>query len=135
MTARANVLRLRAAAELEMPAAANHVRPHMRSWVVFLIAVVLAFFGLIFSRISLDRSAFVLEELERDIAEQETYQRDLRLEVARLYAPERLSALADGMGLVYPAERISLEVPALGEVELSPEYRWAQLRSQPIAHR
>ncbi len=107
----------------------------MRSWIVFLIAVVLAFFGLILSRISLDRSAFVLEELERDIAAQETHQRDLRLEVARLYAPERVSALANEMGLVYPAERISLEVPALEGLELTPQYRWAQLRSQPIAHR
>ena len=135
MTAHADVLRLRAAADLEEPVAAVRGRPQMRSWVVFLVAVVLAFFGLILSRVSLDRSAFVLEELERGIAAQETHQRDLRLEVARLQAPERLSALADGMGFVYPAERIRLEVPAPEGVESNPEYRWAQLRSQPIAHR
>jgi cell division protein FtsL len=135
VTVRTEVLRRDAAAELRLPAVAVENRPRVRSWIVFLLAVVVAFFGLIFSRISLDRSAFVLEELERDIAEQEAHLGDLRLEIARLQSPERISALAEEMGLVYPAQRISLQKPALEEPELSFEYRWAQLRSQPIAQR
>jgi cell division protein FtsL len=135
VTARTEVLRRRAATELHLPAVAAESRPRVRSWIIFLLAVVVAFFGLIYSRISLDRSAFVLEELERGIAEQEAHLGDLRLEIARLQAPERISALAEEMGLVYPAQRISLKKPALDEPELSFEYRWAQLRSQPVAQR
>jgi cell division protein FtsL len=135
VTARTEVLRRRAATELHLPAVAVESRPRVRSWIIFLLAVVVAFFGLIYSRISLDRSAFVLEELEREIAEQEAHLGDLRLEIARLQAPDRVSALAEEMGLVYPAQRISLEKPALDEPDLSFEYRWAQLRSQPVAQR
>lgn len=134
MTAYTEALARRAAADLT-PQAQPSRSPRMRSWVVFALAVVVAFFGLIYSRISLDRSAFVLEELERDIAEQEARLGDLRLEVARLRSPDRISGLVEDMGLVYPAERISLrlpEPPASGS-EFS-DYQWAQLRSSPAAH-
>lgn len=133
MTARTETLRRRAAAELSAPVAAPERRPRLRSWVVFAVAVILAFFGLIFSRISLDRSAFVLENLERQITEQEARVGDLRVEVARLRSPERISSLAEEMGLVYPAERISVRVPAPISDEQGAEYRRAQLRSWPIA--
>jgi cell division protein FtsL len=101
----------------------------MRHWSIFTIAVLLAFFGMIYSRISLDRSAFVLDELENQIAEEEARHWDLRLEVARLQAPDRITGLAADMGLVYPAERFDLEVPGVDVEGLDPEYRWAQLRS------
>ena len=133
MTARTETLRRRAAAELSAPVAAPERRPRLRFWVVFAVAVILAFFGLIFSRISLDRSAFVLENLERQITEQEARVGDLRVEVARLRSPERISSLAEEMGLVYPAERISVRVPAPISDEQGAEYRRAQLRSWPIA--
>ena len=133
MTARTETLRRRAAAELSTPFAVVERHPRVRSWVVFAVAVIIAFFGLIFSRISLDRSAFVLEDLEGQITEQEARLGDLRVEVARLRSPKRISTLAEEMGLVYPAERISLQMPAPQADEQSPEYQWAQLRSW-VAH-
>jgi hypothetical protein len=45
--------------------------PRLAPWVFFTTVALLAFFGLIFSRIALDRSAFVLEELEDQIALEE----------------------------------------------------------------
>jgi cell division protein FtsL len=101
---------------------------------VFALAVIMAFFGLIFSRISLDRSAFVLEDLEQQISEQEARLGDLRVEVARLQSPDRISSIAQDMGLVYPAERISIRVPAGSNDLPNLEYQWAQLRSLPTAH-
>jgi cell division protein FtsL len=134
MTARTETLRRRAAEDLTpLPIVVVH-RPRVRSWIVFALAVVIAFFGLIFSRTSLDRSAFVLEDLEQQITEQEARLGDLRVEVARLRAPERISQIAADMGLVYPAERISIQAPSSGRFEQSPEYQWAQLRSAPAAH-
>ncbi len=133
MTARTETLRRLAAAELSVPIAAPERRPRLRSWIIFAVAVIVAFFGLIFSRISLDRSAFVLENLERQITEQEARVGDLRVEVARLRSPRRIASLAEDMGLVYPAERISVRVPAPTPGEQSPEYQRAQLRSWPVA--
>ena len=132
MTARTEALLNRSAAELAPVAEATR-HPRMRSWLVFALAVIVAFFGLIYSRISLDRSAFVLEELEREIAEQEAVLGDLRLEVARLRAPERIASIAEEMGLVYPAERISLRLPDGPQRVEIPEYQWARLRSVPAA--
>jgi len=86
-------------------------RPRMRAWVLFSVAVVVAFFGLIFSRISLDRSAFVLEDLEQQISQEESRQGALRVEVARLQSPDRISRLAEDMGLVYPSSLVSLRAP------------------------
>lgn len=133
MTARTEALRRRAAAELATPAAPARSQPPVRSWIIFAIAVIIAFFGLIFSRISLDRSAFVLENLERQIAEQEARVGELRVEVARLQSPDRISSLAEEMGLVYPAERVSLRVPEIPFDVQDSEYLWAQLRSSPTA--
>lgn len=103
--------------------------PRLRHWTIFTIAVLVAFFGMIYSRISLDRSAFVLDELRDKIAEEEARHWDLRLEVARLQAPDRITAKAGEMGLVYPTERSDLAVPGVDAGGLDPEYRWAQLRA------
>ena len=134
MTARTDALRRRAAEDLAPFSAVPDHRPRVRSWVVFAMAVILAFFGLIFSRISLDRSAFVLEDLENEIVEEAARLGELRVEVARLQSPDRISTLADEMGLVYPAERIFIEVPAEGPGVVDAEYLWAQLRSSPVAY-
>ena len=134
MTARTDTLRRRAASELEPGPRPGERKPRMRSWMVVSLAVVVAFFGLIFSRISLDRSAFVLEGLERQIVAEQTRHSELRVDVARLRAPDRISKIVEGMGLVYPAELIALEVPRANGEELSIEYRWARLRSLQTAH-
>ena len=134
MTAGTEARLHRAALDLAPAPVTQIHRPRVRSWIVFALAVIVAFFGLIFSRTSLDRSAFVLESLERQIATEQARVGELRVEVARLQAPERIAMLAEEMGLVFPSSLIALEAPALERADLSPEYFWAQVRSAPTAH-
>lgn len=101
----------------------------LRPWLVFAGFVVIAFFGLIFSRVSLDRSGFELDDLDQEIAIEEARHWDLRVEVARLQDPGRITAIAAEAGLVYPQERIEIEVPGIEGEGLDPEYRWAQLKA------
>ena len=101
----------------------------LRPWIVFAIVVVVAFFGLIFSRVSLDRSGFELDDLEAQIAIEEARHWDLRVAVARLQDPDRITQIAAANGLVYPAERIAIEVPGIESEGLDDDYRWAQLKA------
>jgi len=104
-------------------------RPGIRPLVIFVLAVILAFFAVIYSRISLDRSAFELQKLEDAITTEEARHWDLRVEVARLQDPDRITRIASGMGLVYPSERVTLEV---GDIEVEAgdgDYRWSELRA------
>ena len=101
----------------------------LRPWFVFAFVVILAFFGLIFSRVSLDRSGFELDELEAQIAIEEARHWDLRVEVARLQDPDRITSIALNNGLVYPEERIAIEVPGIYGEGLNEDYRWAQLKA------
>ena len=96
---------------------------------VFTVVVIIAFFGLIYSRISLDHSAFILDELNAEIAEQESLHWDLRLEAARLQTPQRIAEGAAELGLVYPQERSLL--PVLGARAEGPltEDLWSELRA------
>jgi cell division protein FtsL len=112
-------------AELARP---QRSRAQLRPWVLFAVVVVLAFFALILSRVWLDRSGFDLDELEQEIAVEEARLRDLRVEVARLQDPDRITAVAIANGLVYPQERIEIEVPGIEGEQLDPEFRWAQLK-------
>jgi len=98
-------------------------------WFIFAAVVVVAFFGLIFSRVSLDRSGFELDELSDQIAIEEARHWDLRVEVARLQDPTRINAIALENGFIYPAERTVLQVPGIDAETLDPEYRWAQLKA------
>ncbi len=88
-------------------------RPVARPLVVFTVAVILVFFGVIYSRISLDRIAFELHGIEQTIAEEERLHWDLRLELARLQDPNRIAEAAAELGLVYPEERITIEAPGV----------------------
>jgi len=96
---------------------------------VFVIAVIVAFFAMTYSRISLDRTAFELQRLEADIAAEEALHFDLRVEIARLQNPERITQMAQEMGMVYPGERVPLEVTGIAGAEGDAEYRWADLRA------
>jgi hypothetical protein len=91
--------------------------------------VIVAFFGLIYSRISLDRSAFEIQELEGQIVVQEDLHWQLRYELAQIQDPARLELDIAQLGLVYPEERVALSVPVVGIDELNPDYRWAQLKA------
>ena len=108
--------------------------PRMRrrglgSWLLFVAIVVAAFYGLIFSRISLDRSAFELDELQEQIAAEEARHFELRVEVAELMDPNRIANAADRLGMVYPAERNELTSDSVSEPAVQQELRWAQLKT------
>lgn len=79
-------------------------RPSLAPWMIMVIIAVVAFLGLGFARISLDRSAFELAELTKSIDEAAAANEQLRLEVARLENPARIAPLADEMGLVIPRD-------------------------------
>jgi cell division protein FtsL len=96
-------------------------RPSLAPWMIMVTIAVVAFLGLGFARISLDRSAFELAELTKAIDEAAAVNEQLRLEVARLENPARIAPLADEMGLVIPRDTnpllVDLDVPSPVVVE------------------
>ena len=115
---------------LEVIAGASRLpRPKITHWVLFAAAVIVAFFGLIYSRTSLDQSAFEIKELDAQIAVQENLHWQLRYELAQIQDPAQLEAQIAELGLVYPESRVALSVPVVGVDQLDPDYRWAQLKA------
>ena len=112
-----------------IPGATRLPRPKISHWVLFALAVTIAFFGLIYSRISLDRTAFEIQELEAQIAVQDELHWQLRVELAEIQDPARLEQQIADLGMVYPDQRLALSVPLVGVDELDPDYRWAQLKA------
>jgi len=112
-----------------LPGAARKPHAKISHWVMFALAVVVAFFGLIYSRISLDQSAFEIQELEQQIAMQEDLHWQLRYELAQIQNPALLEGQIADLGMVYPTEIVALSVPVVGVDELDPDYRWAQLKA------
>jgi hypothetical protein len=112
-----------------IPGAARKHRTKISHWVMFALAVIVAFFGLIYSRISLDSSAFEIQKLEQEIAIQEDLHWQLRYELAQIQSPALLEQQIADLGMVYPEARLALSVPIVGVDELDPDYRWAQLRA------
>lgn len=104
-------------------------RRGLGSWLLFVAIVVAAFYGLIFSRISLDRSAFELDELQRQINAEESRHFELRVEVAELMDPNRIATAAARLGMVYPTERNELTTDVMRQPGVQQELRWAQLRT------
>ena len=109
--------------------------PRVRGWLVFTAAVVAAFFVLIFSRTALDRTAFELQDLEARIAAEETRYWELRLDVARLQAPDRIMQLGEEMGLVYPAEIRPVTATGTQAGAGGAEDRWTELKALLSAQR
>lgn len=101
----------------------------LRPLVVFTVAVVVAFFAMIYTRISLDRTAFDLHQIEQEIAVQERVHWDLRLELARLQDPQRIEDAAAELGLVYPEERITVEAPGVATETAEGVERWTAART------
>lgn len=104
-------------------------RPRVGAWIAVAMTVAMTFFVMISSRVALDRSAFVLEDVERNIGIEEARYWDLRLQVTELQAPERIADLAAEMGMVYPADLHVIEVPGLGDPGPGIEERWADLKA------
>ncbi len=104
-------------------------RPVVRPLVVFTMAVILVFFAVIYSRISLDRTAFELQSLDREIAAEQERHWDLRVENARLQAPDLITQRAAALGLVYPDDRYTIEISGMVDANGGPEDRWMALRA------
>lgn len=85
-------------------------RPVLAPWLVVTLIAVFGFLGLVFARTSLDRSAFELADLNQQIAEQETINLELSLDIARLENPSRIAPLAEEMGMVIPVDTKQLLV-------------------------
>ena len=103
-------------------------RPRLRGWLVATATVLIAFFLLIYSRIALDNSAFLLEDVSRQIELEEARYWELRLEVARLQDPDRITGLAEEMGMVYPDTINTVEVSGLGTSGGDADDRWVELK-------
>lgn len=104
-------------------------RPVVRPLLIFTLAVILAFFAVIYSRISLDRTAFEIQRLDREIAAEQERHWDLRADYARLQAPEVITQRAAALGLVYPEDRYTIEVSGMTDTVGGPEERWMDLRA------
>jgi cell division protein FtsL len=95
---------------------------------VFGVTLIGVFFLMIWSRIALDDTAFVLQELERQTAVEESRYWDLRLEAARLQTPDRIIRAATEMGMVYPESVRTVEVAGMGGDGSATEERWIDLK-------
>lgn len=104
-------------------------RPAVRPLAIFTLAVILAFFAVIYSRISLDRTAFELQRLEQEIAVEQERHWDLRVDYAGLQAPDLITQRAAALGLVYPEDRRTIEISWMADAVGGPEDRWMDLRA------
>ncbi|MGZ8753926.1 MAG: hypothetical protein ACXW15_01935 [Acidimicrobiia bacterium] len=123
-------------------APAGQQRPHIRvvpgravqplrmaPWLLFTALVIFVFFALIYSRTILSDSAFRLEEVESQIAQEEAVYQQLRLEVARLQSPGRIVPLAEQIGLVLPNQVRTVEAAGVTGSEGGAEARWVEVKS------
>lgn len=106
-----------------------HRAPRLRWWLLLLFTVIIAFFALIYSRVTLDRSAFVLDEIEQQMEVEQTHYWDLRLEAARLQSPERIVERAREMGMGYPVEVRTIEVAGIDGEGSETDDRWVDLKA------
>ena len=102
--------------------------PRLRWWALLTVTVLAAFFSLIMSRIALDRSAFELADIAVQLDFEESRYWQLRLEAVRLQSPDRILAVADELGMVYPDAVKPLEVAGIGEAGPDADDRWVDLK-------
>lgn len=102
-------------------------RAHLTPWLAFTLVVVVALTGVVLTQTALDRGAFDLGDLDREIAVAQTLNQQLRLEVARLESPGRVGPIADGMGLVYPDDRQTVFVNGVVDQVVEGDQRWSSI--------
>ncbi len=112
MTSRAIPFPTERARDAAPPAVRRHL-PRVRPLVVFTLAAIIALFGMIYGRISLDRNAFELQRLESRIAQEEARYWNLKVESAELMDPVRITGAAEEMGMVFPERRVPIEVDGI----------------------
>lgn len=89
-------------------------RVSMVPWLAVSLVTIAAFLALVLTRTALDRAAFELAELNAAIAEQQSVNQKLRVEIAELENPARIAPLAEELGLVIPSDREQLLVEGVG---------------------
>ena len=97
---------------------ASGPKPRVTAWILYLIVIALAFFGLIYSQTRLNQSALEIQEIESLIAAEHEIAEDLSLQVARLRSPARVQPAAVDLGMVFPSFLETLTTPgvvAVGE--------------------
>jgi len=114
---------------LRVIAGRRSVRPRLGTWVLFTALAIALFFALILSRVALDKPALELNDLSKQIEAEQVQYQQLRLEVARLQAPERIVPLAEELGLTYPDEVRVVVADGVGDRRPSTEDRFADVRS------
>jgi len=103
--------------------------PRLSGWLLLTVTVLTAFLLLIYSRIALDRSAFVLAEIAQQMELEEARYWDLRLEGAHLRSPDRITRMARNMGMVYPDEVRTVAAAGVGLGPAGVEERWVDLKA------
>lgn len=104
-------------------------RRRVGGWIALSFVVAAVFFAMISMRVALDRNAFVLDDIRGQIVVEESRYWELRLRVAELQSPERISGLAEELGMVYPSGIATIEVPGLGNPDPGDEQRWVDLKT------
>lgn len=133
MTARPAGRPERAPTRLRVIAGRRAQRPGMGAWILFSALAVVLFFALIVSRVALDKPALELNDLARQIEAEQVHYQQLRLEVARLQAPERIVPLAEELGLIYPQEVRVVVADGVGDTKPPTGDRFADVRSIFVA--
>lgn len=85
-------------------------KPSMAPWMIMALLAVVAFLGLGLARTSLDKTAFELADLNKQMDQQVALNQQLRLEAARLGNPARIAPLAEDLGMILPDETTELLV-------------------------
>ena len=96
------------------------------SWSIFSLLAVAAFLGMVLVRTSLDNTAIELARIEGSLAEAQSLNQRLRLEIARLESPARIGPLAQEQGMVFPQHSEQLVVEGVGSKTMS-DPRWADM--------
>ena len=127
MTARPLAAPGRRSAGMRLVQGRRKRRPVVTPFVLFVLILLIALFGIVFARTALDQGAFDLAELNRSIVQASTDNTRLRLEVARLESPTRVAPLAEQMGMVFPTERDTVVVERLTDPQAPADPRWASI--------
>lgn len=104
-------------------------RRRVGGWLAVVFTLAALFFVMISTRIALDRNAFILQDIRGQIEVEETRYWELRLRLAELQSPERIAGIAEEMGMVYPSEMATIEVPGLGGPRPGVDKGWADLKT------
>lgn len=94
------------------------------------LALILAFFAIIFSHARLTESSFELQELSQSIELEQARFEELRLEVARLSSPARIGPSAEQLGMVLPnpASLRPITAHILSDSDHDDAAHWASLK-------